>query len=1102
MDSNEFNALRQKFLQAFEGNEAFFPEHLKERHPRVISNVVMLWGSREMGGFLDGLLSNPLMAPNGYSEKAVTEIAALRDFHSRLYPLAAISPGEGGESTREADCLDQRASPVQPAPSESNAAPESVATLASSTGQTPEAAPVPAPVPATKPPVEPSILQKTAVTAAIVSAPQQEAQPAPRPESVEPRPVPAAAPVAVADAMQKVATVSVAVPERETLPVSPPAVEPRPAPQPAAAQKPLPASALAPTKPATLEIVAAPKPMPPPAPMPVQKAALPPVAVPAPQPASKPTPPAVAAPSSAPKPATVPVKSAASAAKPTPETAAATIPASSPMPRPTATPVSKQEPEPLPMESTDRTNPAASVAYVSGKIPAKPEKAAGRAVAERAAIPLDGDAAEQRFLNAFEGNEGALPRKLKEKYPRIYRKIVVLWGMHEIDDYLDDLLIDTRGGRQGFPEEVMTELFELQVLHGRLLPRSSARKKLDTSGITTVEQLQEALDKQSTPQFELKLGEALVHEGMITRKQLKIALADQARHKAGHLGKSLLKLGCVSEEEIERVAAKRLGFVFINLGCFHVEMDAMKLVPREAAIEHKAIPVCILGPRLVVAVENPMAFQGRDFLSFTTGKNIVLVGASLKNIHAQLQIYGEDKSAEEKLQDMQNFIDSASEEYGNAAFSVVNAEDELQLDDAEADISDNSLVKLVNKMIIDAYDQGASDIHLESKFESKALQIRFRRDGQLFSYYTLPSAYRNPVVSRLKVMSHLDISERRRPQDGKIVFSHPRKGKLELRVATLPTVGGMEDMVMRLLSSGAALPLDDIGLSKSNYRKLTEVILKPYGIVLVCGPTGSGKTTTLHSMLREISRPEIKVWTAEDPIEITQDHLCQVQVNPKIGLDFASVIRAFMRADPDVIMIGEMRDKETAKVALEASLTGHMVLSTLHTNSAAESVTRLLEMGMDSFNFADAMLGVISQRLAKKLCPTCKTSHLASASELLEIAEEFAAVASIEKKYHQKDQQQLVESWREQYGDASGNVRLYTHAGCASCGNSGFRGRMGLHELIVTSPEIKRLIRNRADLPDIVIQSIKDGTKTLKQDGIEKVLLGETTLYQIRAACI
>jgi len=1232
VNSNEFNALRQNFLKAFEGNEAFFPTHLKEKHPRVISNIVMLWGSQEMDGFLNELLLKPRSGRSALSEKDIAEIVSLQNFHSRLFPKEGTSLGGGSVSSPDTDQVDQR-QPLSPPVLEAKVATEPVSMPASVPEQVTE--PVVAteivseprleskPAPKPEPTAQMIAVPDVAPAATMVSVPAAEAAPMPAPKPVQapeptPKIAPEPAPAAAAEVVAAQKKTSGAEPLAEPKPTPKPeskltsssALESKPASEsrgvPESVQKSMPVSAPAAIKPATTDAVAiatpqsdlapkaelapAPKSVSLPAPLPaskspqksvsaskveqktppvptptasatpasitasepvlapkkvavaapetVQKSALPPPPVsepkPSPHPVSRPAPASTVAPKTAQKSAAAPAsgQKSASLLKSAPETATESPRASTSALTPSVTPAPKPvlELESIPKNGiTDRVNHAVATlpqveppketvpqvelqleavtagqgkcnSAIPGKIPGKHEKTAGKINSGQAAMPLDSDALEKKFLKAFEGNEGALPRKLKQKYPRIYRKIVVLWGAHEIDDYLDDLLIDTRGDRQGFPEDVMTELFELQTFHSRLLPPPPTKKKPDTAGITTVEQLQEALDRESTPQFELKLGEALVHDGIITRKQLKIALADQVKHKTGHLGKSLAKLGYASEEEIERIAAKRLGFVFVNLAYFHVEMEAMKLVPREAAIEHKAIPLCIFGGRLVVAVENPMAFQGRDFLSFTTGKSIVLVGATLKNINAQLQIYGEDKTAEEKFQDMQSFIDSAAEDY--VALSVVNVEDELQLDDDETDVSDNSLVKLVNKMIVDAYDQGASDIHLESKLESKTLQIRFRRDGQLYTYYTLPSAYRNSVVSRLKIMSHLNIAERRRPQDGKIVFSHPRKGKLELRVATLPTAGGMEDMVMRLLSSGVAIPLKDIGLSESNFRKLREVILKPYGIVLVCGPTGSGKTTMLHSILREISRPEIKVWTAEDPVEISQDHLCQVQINPKIGLDFASVIRAFMRADPDVIMIGEMRDQETAKVALEASLTGHLVLSTLHTNSAAESVTRLIEMGMDPFNFADAMLAVLAQRLAKKLCPACKTSHQASASELLEIAEEFASLASVESMYHQKDLPKLVKHWREQYGDESGNIQLYTHVGCASCGNSGFRGRIGLHELIITSPEIKRLIRHKAAVPDIVIQSIKDGTKTLKQDGIEKVLLGETTLYQIRAACI
>lgn len=632
-----------------------------------------------------------------------------------------------------------------------------------------------------------------------------------------------------------------------------------------------------------------------------------------------------------------------------------------------------------------------------------------------------------------------------------------------------------------------------------ILAPSPQKKMPDTLGITTFHQLRDALNKKSAPLFESKLGEVLVREKIVTQEQLEEALADQDKHKIGYLGKSLIKLGFATEEEIERIAAKRLGLVFVNLALFQIDPEATKLVPYEVAFKQRAIPLCIMGINLVVAVENPMDFQGSEILAFTTEKVICLVGASAKNILSRLENYGESTSVETKLVDVQSFVEMATDEGNKASFEMSLIEPN---DDAiEAAVSDNAVVKMVNKMIIDAVDQGVSDIHLESKLDSKTLKIRFRKDGNLFPYYVLPHNYRNPVISRIKIMCQLNITERRKPQDGKILFNCPGKGKIELRVATVPTSGGTEDVVMRLLPSGEVTPMDKIGLSELNYHKLLEIIAKPYGILLVCGPTGSGKTTTLHSLLHEISKPEIKIWTVEDPVEINQDHLSQVQVNEKIGLDFASVIRAFLRADPDVIMIGEMRDQETCKVALQASLTGHLVLSTLHTNSAAESITRLLEMGMDPFNFADAFLGVLAQRLAQKLCSDCKSGYHASETELIEMAEEFASVASIETKHHRIDYQEIVARWRKLFGGEDGEITLYRPTGCANCNHTGLHGRFGLHELIVTSPEVKNLIRQKTAVTDILLESMAGGTSTLKQDGIEKVLKGITTIHEVRAAC-
>ncbi|MDX8399220.1 MAG: GspE/PulE family protein, partial [Gallionellaceae bacterium] len=305
--------------------------------------------------------------------------------------------------------------------------------------------------------------------------------------------------------------------------------------------------------------------------------------------------------------------------------------------------------------------------------------------------------------------------------------------------------------------------------------------------------------------------------------------------------------------------------------------------------------------------------------------------------------------------------------------------------------ADNELVKLVNKIIVDAYKMGASDIHIEPLPGKGKTGIRLRKDGSLMNYIEIPSTYRNALITRIKIMCDLDISEKRRPQDGKIKFKKYGPLDIELRVATLPSQGGVEDVVMRILASGDPIPLEKMGFSVRNEELIRTTVSKPYGLFFVCGPTGSGKTTTLHSILKFINKPETKIWTAEDPVEITQKGLRQVQINKKAGLDFGTIMRAFLRADPDVIMVGEMRDKETVSTGIEASLTGHLVFATLHTNSAPESISRLLDMGMDPFNFADALLGILAQRLAKRLCSDCKKPHAATQEEIKALLTEYGA---------------------------------------------------------------------------------------------------------------
>ena len=425
-------------------------------------------------------------------------------------------------------------------------------------------------------------------------------------------------------------------------------------------------------------------------------------------------------------------------------------------------------------------------------------------------------------------------------------------------------------------------------------------------------------------------------------------------------------------------------------------------------------------------------------------------------------------------------------------------------DDVSA-AADNELVKLVNKIIVDAYRMGASDIHIEPGPGKMKTQVRVRKDGTLMNYIEVPSTYRNALVTRLKIMCDLDISEKRKPQDGKIKFKKFGPLDIELRVATIPSQGGVEDVVMRILASGEPLPLEQMGFSARNNELIKETVSKPYGLFFVCGPTGSGKTTTLHSILKFINKPETKIWTAEDPVEITQKGLRQVQINKKAGLDFATIMRAFLRADPDVIMVGEMRDKETVSIGIEASLTGHLVFATLHTNSAPESINRLLDMGMDPFNFADALLGILAQRLTKRLCKDCKKPHVASADEIKAILNEYSVeMANTEtwKKDPAASMKAVYADWVKLFGDDKGQIMLYEPVGCDKCTGTGYRGRVGLHELLIGTDVLKKGIQEHARVAELFAIALEEGMRTLKQDGIEKVLQGITDMHQVRAVCI
>jgi type II secretory ATPase GspE/PulE/Tfp pilus assembly ATPase PilB-like protein len=485
-----------------------------------------------------------------------------------------------------------------------------------------------------------------------------------------------------------------------------------------------------------------------------------------------------------------------------------------------------------------------------------------------------------------------------------------------------------------------------------------------------------------------------------------------------------------------------------------------------------AAPIERRGPQLIVVIDDPTDFSRCDALRAIEADREVVFHIGFKDeINACIEFsYGVRSDVNVLLREL-----SGDESTG--------AVDEPTDDEDEGEESDSAIIKLANQVIIDAYQRGASDIHIEPYGKEDNTRIRFRIDGDCVRYQDIPPAFRNPLVARFKIMAKLDISERRKPQDGKIKF-RMRDRTIELRVATLPTVNGNEDVVMRILAASKPIPLDEMGMSQRNLDEMRKLLGKPYGLVLCVGPTGSGKTTTLHSALGSINTVDMKIWTAEDPVEITQAGLRQVQVQPKIGLDFASAMRAFLRADPDVIMVGEMRDKETASTGVEASLTGHLVFSTLHTNSAPETITRLIDMGLDPFSFADALLGVLAQRLTRGLCKKCRQQVDASDTEVDAIVQAFGEEEAARR------------------GFARGRMKMWQGAGCDACGNTGYKGRLAVHELLVNDDGIKLAIAKRAPVEDVRRLAVAGGMTTLLQDGIEKAIAGKTDMKQVLAVCL
>ena len=587
----------------------------------------------------------------------------------------------------------------------------------------------------------------------------------------------------------------------------------------------------------------------------------------------------------------------------------------------------------------------------------------------------------------------------------------------------------------------------------------------------------------------------LVADAVLTAEELDIAkrtarkdsrsieevLIDQFQVKLPVVGTSLSKFFGVPYEPFKTDRIK--------------PVDLLKNLKREYLEQNQWAPIDDTPEGIIVICMDPEQVKGSRVVSnvFSRGKIVYRVTTNKEFKETLDQLFG----ASGPDMDMTSVGD---------LLSSLDEGEEGAMDSSSDDVSaaaDNELVKLVNKVIVDAYQQGVSDIHIEPAPGKEKTLIRFRKDGGLIKYIEIPASYRNAIVARIKIMCDLDISEKRRPQDGKIKFKKFGPLDIELRVATIPSTGGVEDVVMRILAAGEPIPLEKLGVLPKNLETLKTTVSKPYGLFFVCGPTGSGKTTTLHSVLKFLNTPDTKIWTAEDPVEITQKGLRQCQINKKAGMDFAVIMKAFLRADPDIIMVGEMRDKETTAIGIEASLTGHLVFATLHTNSAPESVIRLLDMGMDPFNFADALLGILAQRLAKRLCK-CKEAYTPDAEEMkLFLTEYCTELVHTEtfKKEGKAAYENVYKRLLKDYGK-DGKFMLYHPKGCSECGGTGYKGRLGLHELMVGTDEIKKLIQEHARVAELFAQALEDGMLTLKMDGMEKVLQGITDLKQVRAVCI
>ena len=601
----------------------------------------------------------------------------------------------------------------------------------------------------------------------------------------------------------------------------------------------------------------------------------------------------------------------------------------------------------------------------------------------------------------------------------------------------------------------------------------------------------------------LGLRQAIADLGLLDDGTLDALVAEDPDLLRSHHAE-LVKRVLLTADELGRALAHVAGLPEVDVIRFEVAPDAFATVPVSTARSHTVVPLGMADEMFFVASGTPTNEDLRRHLCSVTGHSVAMVWASEKAIRTRLDM--QERVFAGATSDALHAARTAvslghnlvSADPAVVPMDMLVSEALLEVDagleqEHLASASDSSgMVRMVKKMILDAQATGASDIHVETNPGEQVTLVRMRHDGDLEPYLELPARLRAPLVSRIKVMAKLDIAERRRPQDGKINFAEFGGDKLELRVAVMPTHDGLEDVVLRLLASAKPMPLADLGLEPRDRAVVARMSSRSFGLILAAGPTGSGKTTTLHSMLSEINTAERKIWTAEDPIEITQSGLRQVQVNPKIGFTFATAMRSFLRADPDVIMIGEVRDEETAKIVIEASLTGHLVLSTLHTNNASESVVRLLDLGMDPMNFADSLVGIVAQRLVRGLCSHCARPHILTPAQFDALVTEYMSQTCLSRE-------EASSRLREAAGSAS-QVTVHSAVGCSHCNGKGYKGRVGIYEILENSPAIRLLIQQRARPNELFDAAVGAGMRSLRHDALEKAVRGRIDLKQARVA--